>query len=157
MEACAAGTLAVAGEGVVLVMTRPFSRATSAAQLSSMLARWVIRIPGRPRISRRSAPRIAASASELTAQILKPEVAEVDPVKEDGAGRRVVEPREEADQRALAGAGRAHDSQARAGLDVERDVVQYRTILAVGERDIPKRDGAAGAPEELGIRSHLDV
>src|SRR5207244_12334707 len=94
---------------------------------------------------------------ERTAQILKPELAEVDPVKEDGAGRRVVEPREQADQRALAGAGRARDPQAGAGLDVERDVVQDRTILAVGEGDIAKRDGAAGPPEWLGIRSLLDI
>src|SRR5437773_4091560 len=69
MEACAAGTLATAGEGVVLVVTRPFSRTTSAAQLSSMLERWVIRITARPRISRRIAPRIAASASVSTALV----------------------------------------------------------------------------------------
>src|SRR5437870_13906521 len=69
MEACAAGTLATAGEGVVLVMTRPFSRASSAAQLSSMLERWVIRITVRPRISRQIAPRIVASAVASTALV----------------------------------------------------------------------------------------
>src|SRR2546428_1767256 len=94
---------------------------------------------------------------ELPAEILKPEVAEVDAVKPDLTLCRVVEPREQADQRALAGSGRARDSQASAGLDVERDVVQDRTMLAVGEGDVAKRDGAAGPPEELGIRSLLDV
>ena len=94
---------------------------------------------------------------ELPAQILKPEVAEVDAVQPDLPRCRVVEPREQADQRALAGSGRARDPQAGAGLDVERDVVQDRTILTVGEGDVAKSDGAAGAPEDLGIRSHLDI
>src|SRR3989449_5999344 len=94
---------------------------------------------------------------ELPAEILKPEVAEVDAVKPDLTLCREIEPREQADQRALARAGRARDSQAGARLDVERDVVQDRTIPAIGEGAVPKRDGAAGPPEELGIRSLLDV
>src|SRR5437879_3826895 len=101
--------------------------------------------------------RILRYYRELPAQILKPEVAEVDAVKPDLPLCRVVEPREQADQCALASAGRARDPQAGAGLDVERDVVQDRTILAVGEGDVAKRDGAAGPPEWPGIRSLLDV
>src|SRR5437762_13576674 len=97
------------------------------------------------------------SHRELPAQILKPEVAEVDAVEQDLPRRRVVEPGQQADQRALACAGRARDSQARARLDVERDVVQDRTILAVGEGDVAKRDSAAGPAEWPGIRSLLDI
>src|SRR2546428_12194289 len=94
---------------------------------------------------------------ELTAEILKPEVAEVNAVKPDLPLCRVVEPREQADQRALAGAGRARDPQAGAGLDVERDIVQDRTILAVGEGDVAEGDRAVGPPKWLGIRSLPDI
>src|SRR2546423_5014486 len=101
--------------------------------------------------------RILRYYRELSSEVLKPEVPEVNAVEPDLTFSRVVEPREQADQRALAGAGRTRDPKAGTRLDVERDVVQYRTIVAVGERDIPKRDDAAGAPEGLGIRSHLAI
>src|SRR5947208_10166861 len=101
--------------------------------------------------------RILRYNRELTAEVLKPEVPEVNAVEPDLTLCRVVEPREQADQRALAGAGRTRDPKAGTRLDVERDVVQYRTILAVGERDIPKRHGAVRPPKWPGIRSLLDI
>src|SRR6266513_3666987 len=101
--------------------------------------------------------RILRYYRELAAQILKPEVAEVNAVEPDLTLCRVVEPREQADQRALAGAGRTRDPQAGTRLDVERDVVQYRTILAVGEGDVAEGDGAVCPPKWPGIRTHLDI
>ena len=101
--------------------------------------------------------RILRHDRELPAQVLELVVPEVDPVEPDLTARRVVEPRQEAHQRALAGAGGARDPQARAGLDVERDVVQHRTIFAVGEGDVVEHDAAAGSREGPGIRSLFDI
>src|SRR5438876_7565423 len=63
--------------------------------------------------------RILQHHGELPAKVLQFVIAEVDAVEQDGTGRRVVEPHEQVHQRALAGAGRAHDPQARARFYVE--------------------------------------
>ena len=47
---------------------------------------------------------------ELPAEVGETKVAQVGPVELDVSGCRVVEPREQADQRGLARAGRAHDT-----------------------------------------------
>ena len=101
--------------------------------------------------------RVLRHDRELTSEVLQLEVAEVDAVEPDLTLRRVVEPREQIDQRALAGAGRARDAEARAECDVEGDVMQDRTIVAVGERDVTEGDGPAGAGERPGIRSLFDI
>ena len=101
--------------------------------------------------------RVLRHDRELTSEVRQLEVAEVDAVEPDLTLRRVVEPREQIDQRALAGAGRARDAEARAECDVEGDVMQDRTIVAVGERDVTEGDGPAGAGERPGIRSLFDI
>ena len=50
----------------------------------------------------------------------------VDAVDEHASGRCVVEPRNQADERRLAGAGQADERHHLAGLGLERDVVQHR-------------------------------
>ncbi len=97
--------------------------------------------------------RVLRHDGELTPEILQPEVAEVDAVEPDLPLPRVVEPGEQVDQRALAGPGRAGDPQARAESDVEGDVMQDRTIIAVGERDVVEGDGTASALEWPRIRA----
>ena len=52
------------------------------------------------------------------------EVGELGPVDDDGARRRVVEPRQQVHQRGLAGAGRTHDGRELAGRERQRDPVQ---------------------------------
>src|SRR5437773_7989805 len=79
------------------------------------------------------------------------------PVELDVTTGRVVEPREQAHQRALARAGRAHDAEARAGFDRERDVVQDGTAWAIRERDMIKGDGAARARHGSCLRSLFDI
>src|SRR2546428_713400 len=101
--------------------------------------------------------RVLRHDCELTPEILQPEIAEVHAVEPDLSRRRVVEPREQVDQRALAGPGRAGDPQARAESDVEGDVMQDRTIIAVGERDVVEGDGTASALEWPRIRSLFDI
>ena len=56
----------------------------------------------------------------------------VDAVEADGAGRRPVERAEDVQQRALAGAGRPHDGEGLAALQVEADVAQHRQRAAAG-------------------------
>src|SRR5204863_2025563 len=74
--------------------------------------------------------RVLRHDRELTSEVLQLEVAEVDAVEPHFPLRRVVEPREQIDQRALAGAGRARDAETRAESDLEGGVMQARTSVA---------------------------
>src|SRR5206468_637963 len=101
--------------------------------------------------------RVGRHDRELTAEILDLEVAEVAAVEPHFSLCRVVEPGEQVDEGALAGPGRAGDSETCAESDVEGDVMQDRTIIAVGERDVAEGDGSAGPRERPGIRSLFDT
>src|SRR5439155_12343588 len=94
--------------------------------------------------------RILWHHGELLAQIVQPVIADVDAVQPDLSLRRVVESREQADQRTLARAGRARDPQAGTGLDGERDVLQHAAIGAVREGHVAKGDGPGGPGEGPG-------
>src|SRR5438034_841783 len=139
--------IATGAMGVVSDKTRPFSITRTAVQLCRRLDRCVMRITVRPCISRPIASTIAASASLSTALV--------------GSSRmstgRVVEPREQAHQGALARAGRAHDTEASAGFDGERDVIEDGTAWAVRERHMMKSDGAARARHGSCLLSLFDI
>src|SRR5438270_1001926 len=70
---------------------------------------------------------------ELTPEVGEAKLAQVGPVDLDMSGGRVIEPREQADARGLARAGRAHDAEPSAGFDGERDVVKDGTPRTVPE------------------------
>src|SRR5213078_2387961 len=91
----------------------------------------------------REEDRVLLDDRELPAEVGDAEVAEVGTVKLDVSGGRVVEPRKQADQRALPRPGRAHDAEPSAGFDGERDVAQDRTSRIVRERDVMEGDRAA--------------
>src|SRR5207302_690535 len=94
---------------------------------------------------------------ELSAEIGEAKLAEIGPIELDMAAGRVVEPREQAHQGALARAGRAHDAEASTGFDGERDVVQHGTAWAVRERHMMKSDAAARARHASCLRPLCDI
>ena len=94
---------------------------------------------------------------ELPAKVVEPVVPQVHPVQQDLALGRIVEAREEADERGLARTGRADDPQVCPGLDLEGDVVQDGTILGVGEGDVAEGDGATRARKVPGRRPLFDI
>ena len=57
-------------------------------------------------------------------------------VEDDAAGRRAVEPRNQADERRLAGAGQANERNHLARLRRECDVLQDARAVRIGERDV---------------------
>ena len=67
-------------------------------------------------------------------QLVEVGLAHVDAVDPDGAARRVEQPRDERDERRLAGAGRADDRDGLAGLGPEGDAVQHRVTPRRGRR-----------------------
>ena len=81
------------------------------------------------------APRSGASGS----------VAHVDAVDEHRARRRIVQPREQADQRRLAGAGGADEGDRLAGVDVRPRCRWSTGVAAVGERQVAELDVARGS------------
>ena len=71
-------------------------------------------------------------------------LAQVHAVEQHLPLRRVVQPREQLDQRRLAGAVQADQRDALAGLDVQVDVAQHIDVGAgVAERDVPELDALA--------------
>ena len=68
--------------------------------------------------------RVVGDDGDLAAQRARVDVAHVDAVDEHGAGRDVVQARDERDERRLARAGRADERERRAGVDRQRDVAQ---------------------------------
>ena len=90
--------------------------------------------------------------ADLRAQRRQRHVADVHAVDENRPARDVVEPRQQVDQRRLAGAAAADDGDHLAGLDVERHAAQdARLAVLVAEADVAeldrRRNGAiAGAP-----------
>ncbi len=94
---------------------------------------------------------------ELPTEIGQSKLAQIGPVEFDMAIGRVVETREQAHERALACAGRAHDTEASAGFDGERDVVQHGTAWAIREGHMVKSDGAARARHGSCLRSLCDI
>ena len=60
------------------------------------------------------------------AEALERDLTDIDAVDEDRAGRRLVQSRQQAEQRRLAGAGGADEGGGRSGLDPEGDVGQHR-------------------------------
>ena len=93
------------------------------------------------------------------AQLGEVELADVDAVDEDAPALDVVEAQQQADDRGLAGAGRADDADPLPGRHLERDVAQHpvesrhrlggigrrRGVDAVGEPDVLEHDVAARA------------
>ena len=73
-------------------------------------------------------------------------IPDVDAVHKDLALRRVVEARDQTDQRGLAAAGRADDGQRLAVLHAEADMAQLVCRrMRIAEGDIPEFNGPAGA------------
>ena len=96
---------------------------------------------------------------KLAAQVGELVVAQIHAVEPNAAGCGVVEAREQADQRGLAGARRPDHAEAGSRLDRERDVAQDRSVRPIGERDALEGHGARGAHDGPGMRSlrHLGL
>ena len=71
-------------------------------------------------------------------------IAQVDPVKEDLAGRGVIETGQQTHEGRLTRACRTHDAHASPRFNFEGNVVQDRVIFVVAERDIPEGHGSQG-------------
>ena len=69
--------------------------------------------------------RLLRHEADRAAEDRERDVAHVDAVDEDGAARRIVQPREQADERRLAGAGRADERDGLPRLDAQRDVIEH--------------------------------
>ena len=67
----------------------------------------------------------------------------VHPVDEDAPGRRLVKPAHEVHDRALARAGLSHERYVLAGAHVEREILQNRFALLIGEAHVIERHFAA--------------
>ena len=80
--------------------------------------------------------------AEPRAQVAEPHVADVDAVDRDAAGQRVVEPRQQLQQRRLAAAVGADDGDRFAGADFQVDVAQHRLVRVVVEADAFEPHGA---------------
>jgi hypothetical protein len=91
-------------------------------------------------------------ASQRAQRIL----AHVDAVDEDGAGRRILQPRQQVQQRRLASTGRPHERDRLAGPDRERHLVQHRPrgVETEGQPAELDRTGDAG---RLGDSRHRRV
>ena len=66
-------------------------------------------------------------------------LAHVDAVEEDGAGRRLVQPRQQVDERRLARTGGADERRRLARLDAERHVLERRASRDVGYVNVRSR------------------
>ena len=75
--------------------------------------------------------------ADVAAQGVQVQLAHVDAVDQDPAARGIVEARDQAEQRALAGAGRADERHAAPGLDLEIDGFEHQPPL-VGEARPPR-------------------
>ena len=73
---------------------------------------------------------------EHRSQFVDVHVADVDPANRDSALLHVVEPQEQADDRRLAGARRAHEGNALAGINGEGHIPQHRLAGNVGESHV---------------------
>src|SRR4029077_2461495 len=67
----------------------------------------------------------------------------------DAAARRLVQPGQEAEQRALAAAGGAEDGQERSGRHLERDTFQDGQLAPAGEKRSSQGLTAQHAPSSL--------
>ena len=95
--------------------------------------------------------------TDLTAQRLNLEAANIDTVDANFAGRQIVKARQQADDGSLAGARRAHQRGQLAGLDFEAEVFQHRLCFVVGKVDAIEFDSAFEARRGLCARqvAHL--
>src|SRR3546814_4095773 len=75
----------------------------------------------------------------------------------DATGSRIVEARDQVEDRRLAGARGADQGDGAAGRRLQADVVQRRLGAAVGERYRFKAHGAAGDAERTGARRIDDL
>ena len=90
--------------------------------------------------------RLLRHEADRAAQRRERDVADVDAVDEHRAGRRIVQPREQGDQRRLARAGDADERDGLPRLDPRGHVVEHRRA-AVGEDEIAEFDLAADADD----------
>src|SRR5205085_11857530 len=82
---------------------------------------------------------------------------QVDAVEQDAALVRVVEAQQQADKRALTGAGRAHERYRLPRLDRQGDAAQHRRAGCVGEVDAAELDVATYGGDCRGTRLVHDL
>jgi hypothetical protein len=93
---------------------------------------------------------------DLAAQRFEAELADIDAIDHDAAGRWVEEPGQEPEQRRFPGARLTDDSDLHPRLDGEIYQLQYRHLGAIAETDIAPFDGAARALGRQGQRAVLE-
>src|SRR5208282_3555765 len=76
----------------------------------------------------------------LIAQRKKLIISKINAVNLHAAGSRIVESRNQADDRGLATSRGTNDSDHLTGLDFETDVCQYLGLIVIGERDVLEFD-----------------
>jgi len=83
-----------------------------------MTSRWLA--PGRDIFGNaaRQQHGVLEDDGELIPEVGYSEISQIDAVEQDPSGRRIVEPREEADQRRLSGPRGAHDAHPRSRPDL---------------------------------------
>ena len=90
--------------------------------------------------------------AELAAQRRRACVAQVHPVERDAPGRRLVEPPEQVERRALARAARSHQGHDLATLHLEVHVVQDGIAGVVREADLLEPHGVRERRQVAGVR-----
>src|SRR5690606_14224629 len=88
--------------------------------------------------------------AHVAAQGLYVELAQVVAIESDATGGGIVETRNEAEQRAFAGAGFADDGDAFAGLHVQGNVAQHGAALDVVEAHVVEIDGTPAVRQRHG-------
>ena len=101
--------------------------------------------------------RVLEHEADLAAQRLEREETNVLAVDRDLAAQRVVEPRDEADERRLAGAGVADERRALARFDDEVDVLEHQAVRLIAERDVRELDAALEARRALGVGAFANL
>ena len=88
-------------------------------------------------------PRILRNERDAAAQAGLGDVAQVDPVDQDRPGVDVVEPQQQVQDRALAGAARAEQAHRLAGMQGQVEAVEHRPVGVIAEADRVEAHAAA--------------
>ena len=90
---------------------------------------------------------------DLCAKRFLSQLAHIAAIEKDPAGHRIIEARDEAQQRALARSGATHKCHAFAVRDRKVDVFQDETVMGIAEADVAELDIATRIGDRLGVRS----
>jgi phenylalanyl-tRNA synthetase beta subunit len=106
---------------------------------------------------RREQHRLLEHDAELISQVGQFVIAQIHTVDENGAPSRVVQARQQADQRGLAAARAPENADVRPGLHLQRNAAQHRMLRRVAKPYIPKFDLAFRSRERPSVRFFIHL